>query len=111
MDGQKLGCGSKRGKNVPVMILQEAMKIAVQSRRLFSSCRLEVLSDPATVVTDQYGVQFVICVGMDVLISPTNIETIDALRVEEGHILCEMKSGIKIPASKIFQPHHTWIEQ
>lgn len=100
----------ERGKNVPVMILQKAMKIAVQSRRLFSICRHETLSDPATIVTDQYGVQFVVCVGMDVLISLTQIETIDALKVEEGHVMCEMKSGIKISASKIFQPHHTWIE-
>lgn len=33
------------------------MKIAVHSRRLFSICRHETLSDPATIVTDQYGVQ------------------------------------------------------
>lgn len=91
-------------------MMQQTMKIAVQSRRLFSRCRRETLADPATIVTDKHGVRFIICVGMDVLISPTQIDTIDSLNVRGDQVLCEMKSGITIPANKIFQPHHTWIE-
>lgn len=93
-----------------IMILKTAIKIAVQSRRLFSPCRIETLSDPATIVTDKYGVTFVVCVGMEVLTSATNRDTILSLTQKGGEVFAKMESGLEIPANDIFQPHHTWID-